>query len=80
MISGSRANDALTWKPSAGGRSATVPTVKSFSLPGLPAGAPGTVQPSSVSPSSSNEVVPAPVEDSMSSMNTPWACTTSSLA
>ena len=65
---------------SSGARRRAVPTVQSFVLPGLPAGAPGTVQPSSVSPSSSNEVLPSPVEVVMSSMKTPWVWTTSSLA
>src|SRR5215211_1807525 len=37
-------------------------------------GAPGMVQPSIGSPSSSNEVLPSPVETAMSSMNTPGNC------
>ena len=60
--------------------SATVPTNQSFGLGWLPAGAPGTVQPSKTSPSSSKEVVPSPVELTMSSTNSPFRWTTSSLA
>jgi hypothetical protein len=56
------------------------PTIQSFGFGGLPAGAPGTVQPSIVLPSASNEVVPAPVETTMSSTNAPDNWTRSSLA
>ena len=66
--------------PSGGGVSADVPTIQSFGFGSLPAGAPGTVQPSNVFPSFSKEVVPAPVETTMSSTNAPGSCTKSSLA
>ncbi len=66
--------------PSGGGVSAVVPAIQSFGFGGLPSGAPGTVQPSHVSPSASNEVVPAPVETTMSSTNAPENWTDSSLA
>ena len=64
MISGWRANDGLRRsRRRVGGVSADVPTIQSFSFGSLPAGAPGTVQPSSVSPSSSNEVEPCAGRD-----------------
>jgi hypothetical protein len=56
------------------------PAIRSFSLIALPSGAPGTAQPSSVSPSSSKLVSPAVPGTSMSSMNTPFVWTVSSLA
>ena len=80
MISGWRANAAAATSPGDGGRSACVATIQSLSLPGLPAGGPETVQPSSGSPSSSNEVLPSPVDTTMSSRATPGAWTVSSLA
>ena len=43
-------------------------------MPSSSCGAPGTVQPSIGSPSSSNDVLPSPVETTMSSMNTPGNC------
>jgi hypothetical protein len=43
-------------------------------MPWVSWGAPGTVQPSSGSASSSNEVLPSPVETAMSSMKTPGNC------
>ena len=48
-----------------------MPTIQSFALPGLPSGAPVTVQPSNSSPSASNDVVPSPVETTTSSTKTP---------
>ena len=69
MISGWRASDASTASPVVGGPSAAVPTIQSFAFGSLPSGAPGTVQPSIVSPSSSNEVEPWPPGPAMSSTN-----------
>ena len=80
MISPCRSNEASTVSPSGGGASAAVPTIQSFSLGAVPGGAPGTVQPSSVFPSSSKDVVPSPVETSMSSTKTPGNWKRSSLA
>jgi hypothetical protein len=80
MISAWRANEPSTISPVGGGTLSTVPTIQSFGFGSLPSGAPGTVQPSSVSPSASNEVVPSPVETTTSSTNTPAPCTMSSLA
>ena len=59
MISAWRANEPSAISPSVGGASAAVPDDPVVRV-GLrcPAGAPGTVQPSKVSPSSSNDVVP----------------------
>src|SRR4051812_46948041 len=71
MISGSRASDAAAIAPVVGGSSATVPTIQLFGLGALPGGGPPGVQPSNVSPSASNDVVPCPVETTMSSTNTP---------
>ncbi len=44
------------------------------SMPSSSWGAPGIVQPSFWSPSSSNDVLPSPVETTMSSMKTPGNC------
>ena len=44
--------------PVVGGSSATVPTIHVFGLGALPGGGPPGIQPSSVSPSASNDVVP----------------------
>ena len=81
MISGWRANAASAHaRPVEGGASAAVPTIQSFAFGSLPAGAPGTVQPSIVSPSSSNDVVPWPPGPTMSSTKTPVALDEPSLA
>ena len=80
MISPWRANEAATSAPSGGGASAAVPTIQSFGLGALPAGAPGTVQPSNVLPSSSKEVEPGPAETTTSSTNAPASWMKSSLA
>ena len=80
MISGSLAKEPFAITPCEGGVSAVVPTIQSLVLPGLVAGAPGTVQPSSGSESASNEVFPSPVETTMSSTNAPLCWTISSLA
>ena len=79
-ISGCIANEASTCTPIGVGVSAAVPTIQSLPLGALPAGAPGTVQPSIVSPSFSNDVVPVPVETTMSSTKTPCFWKRSSLA
>ena len=60
--------------------SATVPTIQSLVFPGLPAGGPGVVQPSRVSPSGSNDVLPWPVETVTSSTKAPYTWKDSSLA
>ena len=73
MISGCRASEPSATSPSDGGASSTVPAIQSLGLGSLPAGAPGTVQPSNVSPSSSNDVVPSPVETATSSTKAPDA-------
>ena len=67
MISAWRAKEPSAISPGDGGRSAVVPTIQSFGLSSLPAGAPRTLQPSIVSPSASKEVVPSPVETMTSS-------------
>src|SRR5215218_11415631 len=72
MISGCRANEPSTMSPVDGGSSAVVPAIQSLALPGLPSGGPATVQPSNVFPSSSNDVVPSPVDTTTSSTTTPW--------
>ena len=79
-ISGCIANESSICTPTGVGVSAAVPTIQSLPLGALPAGAPGTVQPSIVSPSFSNDVVPAPVETTMSSTKTPCFWKRSSLA
>ncbi len=80
MISGSLAKDPCTIAPVDGGRSAVVATDQLPSLGGLSAGGPLTAHPSYTSPSSSKEVLPAPLDTAMSSTTTPFACTESSLA
>jgi hypothetical protein len=80
MISGWRANDPSAIAPEDGGASAAVPAIQSFGLGALPSGGPETVHPSNVSPSSSNDVVPSPVETTTSSTNAPRAGNASSLA
>jgi hypothetical protein len=71
MISGSRASDPAARSPVLGGKSSTVPTIQVFGLAGLPGGGPPGTQPSSGSPSSSNDVVPWPVETTTSSTKAP---------
>ena len=80
MISGCCASEASIVGPSGSGESATVPVIQSFGLGSLPAGAPGTVQPSIGLPSASNDVVPWPPGPTMSSTQTPGSATTSSAA
>jgi hypothetical protein len=71
MISGSRASEAAASAPVVGGSSATVPISQVLGLGSLPGGGPPAVQPSSGSPSASNEVLPSPVDTTMSSTKTP---------
>ena len=78
MISGWRSSAPRATLPMLG-TSAAVPTFQSFSLGGVPAGGPGTVQPSSVLPSFSNDVEPAPPGPTMSSTTTPRCWIVSSL-
>ena len=59
------------------GNPAAVVRLKSLALGALPGGAPGTLHPSSPA---SNEVVPSPVETSMSSTKTPRPWNDQSLA
>jgi hypothetical protein len=80
MISGCRSSDCSASSPSGVGASSVVPTIQSFALGPEPSGGPGTVQPSSGSPSASNDVEPGPEDTTMSSTNTPSSCRTSSLA
>ena len=63
-----------------GGPIAAVPTVQSLALPGDPAGGPATLQPFIGSAPGSKEVLPSPVDTTMSSTKTPGSWTTSSLA
>ena len=62
------------------GRPACPTAAQSAPFGGLPAGAPGTVHPSIVSPSASKPVSPAVPGTSMSSIATPGNCTDGSLA
>ena len=80
MISGWRSIDCRATAPSGVGASARVATTQSLGLGALPGGAPGTVQPSSSLPSSSNDVDPSPVETTTSSTTTPLNWYRSSLA
>src|ERR1044072_343113 len=79
MISGWRASDPSITPATCNCTSSEVRT-QSFGLGSLPAGGPGTVQPSNGWASASNDVVPLPVETTTSSTPTPAHCTESSLA
>ena len=79
-ISGWRSNDSWTESPIGGGGGISVAGIHVFGFGWLPSGASGVVQPSRVSPSSSNDVEPAPVDTTMSSMPTPVPWTQQSLA
>ena len=80
MISGWRSKSAAAAWPRVKGPASGVPAIQSFAFGALPGGGPGTVQPSNVSPSASNDVEPAPVETTMSSTMTPPNWNTSSPA
>jgi hypothetical protein len=79
MISGWRSNDTSTESPSGGRGGISVAGTHVFGFGWLPSGASGVVHPSSVLPSSSNEVLPSPVETTTSSMPTPGNWTQQSL-
>ncbi len=80
MTSGWRSREPCALTPSGIGLSSVVATIQSLTLAMLPRGAPVTAQPSRGSPSASKEVLPSPVETSMSSTATPGSWYTSSLA